>query len=263
MSATELKLQVFLCHASQDKLTAKELYEALNAEAWIDPWLDKAKILPGQDWRTVIEKAVEDSDAVIVCISTNSVGKEGFIQKEIRYAYDIALEKPEGTIFLIPLRLEEVTPPRGLRNLQWVDYFGSEKQDHFRSLLEALKLRYEQRLPVKFEEQLQKQQEEKERQEYEELKRKEQETVRRTMQERERKEAKERAKFEAERSADHEMAAENERYSREKSDTDIDDIIPKNHTATVIAFVTVLAAFCFCIFLALLWQYGDLIFRTP
>src|SRR5687767_10358285 len=109
-------LKVFLCHASQDKLTVRELYGALKAEGWIDPWLDKAKILPGQDWRTVIEKAVEESDVVIVCLSSLSVSKEGFVQREIKYAYDIALEKPEETIFLIPLRLDDCAIPRGLRS---------------------------------------------------------------------------------------------------------------------------------------------------
>ena len=63
------KLRVFLCHASQDKPAVRELYNALNREGWIDPWLDKAKILPGQDWELVIEKAVDDSDVVIVCLS--------------------------------------------------------------------------------------------------------------------------------------------------------------------------------------------------
>jgi len=43
------KLRVFLCHASQDKPVVRELYQRLNAEGWIDPWLDEEKLLPGQD----------------------------------------------------------------------------------------------------------------------------------------------------------------------------------------------------------------------
>ena len=37
----------------------------------------RKKLLPGQDWRTKIEEAVETSDAVIICLSNNSVTKEG------------------------------------------------------------------------------------------------------------------------------------------------------------------------------------------
>jgi formylglycine-generating enzyme required for sulfatase activity len=139
-------LRVFLCHASQDKPAVRELYNALKEEGWIDPWLDKAKILPGQDWEMVIEKAVEDSDAVVICLSSRSVSKEGFVQREIRYAYDIALEKPEETIFLIPLRLNDCIVPRKLRSFHWVDYFGSEKKSSYSDLLEALNLRYEQKM---------------------------------------------------------------------------------------------------------------------
>ncbi len=145
-------LRVFLCHASQGKPAVRELYNALKMEGWIDPWLDKAKILPGQDWELVIEKAVDDSDVVIVCLSGQSVTKEGFVQREIRYAYDIALEKPEETIFLIPLRLDDCNVPRKLRSLHWVNYFGADKENSYADLLEALKLRYGQKLDSEAEE---------------------------------------------------------------------------------------------------------------
>lgn len=42
------KLRVFLCHASQDKAIVRELYHRLNAEGWIDPWLDKENLLAGK-----------------------------------------------------------------------------------------------------------------------------------------------------------------------------------------------------------------------
>ena len=61
------KLRVFLCHSSQDKPIVRELYQRLNAEGWIDPWLDEEKLLPGQDWDMEIEKAVEAANAVIMC----------------------------------------------------------------------------------------------------------------------------------------------------------------------------------------------------
>jgi hypothetical protein len=39
------KLRVFLCHASQDQPTVRELYQKLLAEGWIDPWLDEEKLV--------------------------------------------------------------------------------------------------------------------------------------------------------------------------------------------------------------------------
>lgn len=152
MSESKHLLKVFLCHASQDKSSVRELSQRLYSEGWIDTWLDEKKILPGQDWREVIEEAVESSDIVIICLSSNSVNKEGHVQKELRYAREIALEKLEGSIFLIPLRIDECEVPRGVRFYQWADYFGEKKDETYNSLLEALKLRYEQKLNTKNEE---------------------------------------------------------------------------------------------------------------
>ena len=121
------KLRVFLCHSSQDKPIVRELYQRLNAEGWIDPWLDEEKLLPGQDWDMEIEKAVEAADAVIVCLSNNSVTKEGYIQKELRKVLDVADEKPEGTIFIIPVRLDDCPVPRRLKKWQYVDYFPDSR----------------------------------------------------------------------------------------------------------------------------------------
>ncbi len=109
---------------------------ALLKRDWINPWVDEKKLLPGQDWRLKIEEAVETSDAVIICLSNRSVTKEGYVQKELRYAREIALEKPEETIFLIPLRLDECNVPRGLRFYQWVDYFGEMKDEAYKALIE-------------------------------------------------------------------------------------------------------------------------------
>jgi hypothetical protein len=139
-------LKVFISYASQDKPVVQEFSRRLAGEGWIDPWVDEKKLLPGQDWRTKIEEAVETSDIVIICLSNNSVSKEGFVQKELRYAREIAFEKPDETIFLIPLRLDDCSVPRGLRFYQWGDYFEEKREDTYTALLEALKIRYEQKL---------------------------------------------------------------------------------------------------------------------
>ena len=139
---TSRKLRVFLCHASQDKPVVRELYQRLLAETWIDPWLDEEKLLPGQDWNLEIEKAVETSDAVVVCVSSVSVAKEGYIQKELRRALRIAEEKLEGAIFVLPVRLDDCEKPRQLKDKQFLDYFPDAQRDSaFEKLKLSLKLR--------------------------------------------------------------------------------------------------------------------------
>ena len=133
------KLRVFLCHSSQDKPIVRDLYQRLNAEGWIDPWLDEEKLLPGQDWDMEIEKAVEAADIVIVCLSNNSVTKEGYIQRELRIVLGIADFKPEDTLFVIPVRLDNCPVPRRLLMWQYVDYFlGDRKEWAYQRLLQSL-----------------------------------------------------------------------------------------------------------------------------
>lgn len=87
---------------------------------------------------------MESADVVIVCISNNSISKEGYIQKEIKKVLDISDLKPEGTIFIVPLRLEDCNPPRRLKAKQYVDYFPKQEQEHaVRKLFISLKVRAE------------------------------------------------------------------------------------------------------------------------
>lgn len=130
-------LRVFLCHASEDKAKVREIYQRLQADG-IEVWLDEEKLLPGQKWRHEIPKAVRNSDVILVCLSKRSTTKEGYVQKEISYALDIAEEKLENTIFIIPLRLEECELPGRLRRFQAANYFI---KDTYQRLLKSFQIR--------------------------------------------------------------------------------------------------------------------------
>ena len=136
------KLKVFLCHSSDDKAAVREIYQRLKAESWIDPWLDEEELFPGQDWGLEIEKAVEETDTVLVFLSDNSVTKKGYVQKELRMVLRISDYQPDGTIFTMPLRLEKCSVPRALSMWQYVDLFPeSRKNWAYGRLLGGLKLR--------------------------------------------------------------------------------------------------------------------------
>lgn len=141
MSTANHKLRVFLCHASEDKPIVRKLYKKLFAERWIDPWLDEEKLLPGQNFDLEINKATRDADVIIICLSNDSVMKEGYVNREIRRALDIAEEKLEGEIFIIPLRLDDCAPPfEQLKKLHWVDYF---ENNGYEKLIKSLVQRFE------------------------------------------------------------------------------------------------------------------------
>lgn len=123
------KTKAFLCHAHEDKLAVRNLYKKLKSDG-IDPWMDEEDILTGQDWKLEIKKAIRSTDTVIICLSKISVSKSGYVHKEIRESLEIAEEKPEGAIFLIPARLDECNVPEKLKPFNWADLFtdnGYEK----------------------------------------------------------------------------------------------------------------------------------------
>lgn len=121
----ERSLKIFLCHASADKPIVRRLYRYLKRYG-VQPWLDELDLIPGQDWQIEIPNAIYASDVIIVCLSKNSVDKEGYVQKEITYALDHAMEKPEGTIFIVPVKLEECNVPTRLTRYQWVDLYRED-----------------------------------------------------------------------------------------------------------------------------------------
>jgi len=134
-------LKVFLCHSSNDKPAVRELYKKLRAEPWIQPWLDEEDIFPGDDWNLEIQKAIKETDAIIVCLSKDSITKEGYVQREIKTALDYSDEKPERTVYIIPIRLEECTPPERLSKWQYADYFEGNHDRALQRLLVSLKRR--------------------------------------------------------------------------------------------------------------------------
>lgn len=133
------QLKVFLCHSSEDKSTVRELYQKLSAEKWIKPWLDDQSLTPDSDLDFEIREAMKASDVIIICLSKSSIRREGYMQKEVQMALDLAAEKSSSTI-IIPLRLEECNPPHRLRELRYVDYFPASQQERaFQRLLISLK----------------------------------------------------------------------------------------------------------------------------
>jgi MinD-like ATPase involved in chromosome partitioning or flagellar assembly len=116
------KPTVFISYAREDADQAQSLYDKLS-DAGFMPWLDKKDLLPGQDWQSIIEERIQESDFVIVCLSKKSVIKKGMVQTEMVWALDVVQSLPEGRVYLIPVRFDDCEVPRRLSRLQWVDLF--------------------------------------------------------------------------------------------------------------------------------------------
>jgi len=116
-------IKVFLSYAKDDAICARRLVQDL-ANMNIEVSYDENFLLPGQRWKIEIKKAIKKSDFFIALISSNSIAKRGFIQREMKVALDVLDEIPESDIYFIPVRLDECSPSHDkLNDIHWVDLF--------------------------------------------------------------------------------------------------------------------------------------------
>jgi TIR domain len=115
--------QVFVAYVEEDLALARRLRDGIAA-AGCTAWLDKDRLLPGQDWPRAIRRAVEISDAFVACFSPRSVAKRGQFHNELRWALECARLLPLEATFLVPVRFEACAVPRRIaEQVQYVDLF--------------------------------------------------------------------------------------------------------------------------------------------
>jgi hypothetical protein len=115
--------RVFVAYVAEDLKLARRLCASLE-RAGCAAWLDKDKLLPGQNWPRALERAIENSDAFLACFSPRSIAKRGQFQCELRYALDCAKRLPLERLFVIPIRFEACAVPQQISDqVQYVDLF--------------------------------------------------------------------------------------------------------------------------------------------
>ena len=133
---------LFISYAREDQAVAIDLYRKLKGMGF-RPWIDQEDLLPGEDWDLKIRKTVRTADFLLACLSINSTAKRGYVQKELKLALDVAEEVPEGSVFLLPLRLNECAIPERLAKYQYVDLYV---QGGFERLVRAISVQWNQRV---------------------------------------------------------------------------------------------------------------------
>jgi len=146
-SPTRRPLRAFLSYCREDLDDVTKLYERVS-DAGIDVWFDQIALLPGHDWKIEIESAVRRSDVVIVCLSQRAVSKTGYVQKEIREALQYAEEHPPGTVFVIPVRLDDCAIPLTLRHLHCVDLSAESGYEKLLLVLQQRSLQIDSERPT-------------------------------------------------------------------------------------------------------------------
>ena len=118
-------VEIFISYAREDEDAkfAERLYRDLSVEGLV-PWIDTKNLVGGERWKPSISKAIRESDYFIALLSNKSLGKVGFVQKELRIAFERQEEHPEDKKFIIPVRIDDCKiEDTRLRKLQRVDLF--------------------------------------------------------------------------------------------------------------------------------------------
>jgi hypothetical protein len=119
---------IFLSYAREDAEIAAKLYKDLS-RAGHEVWFDKVSLQPGQRWKPEIKKNIRHSKYFVALLSSNSVSKTGYVQKELHEALEILDEHPESEIYIIPVRVEDCEPSHlKLNDINWVDLFPSYEE---------------------------------------------------------------------------------------------------------------------------------------
>lgn len=79
--------------------------------AGCNPWIDKEKLIVGQDWWRAIERTIKVSDFCIFLFSNVSTTRRGYFNRELRFALEIEKNTPIGQTFVLPLQLDECKVP--------------------------------------------------------------------------------------------------------------------------------------------------------
>lgn len=101
---------IFLAHASEDKEYVRFLYKELKSKG-LEPWLDEVNLMPGEKWDNKIKEAIKKSRFFVACLSSRSISKNGYVQKELKVALSELEQKSANVVYFIPALIEDVVLP--------------------------------------------------------------------------------------------------------------------------------------------------------
>lgn len=97
--------QIFLSYSRANVEEARHIYDSLIEKGY-DVWFDEESLAGGQDWARVIEKEIRNSGVFLSILSKEALEKRGVFQRELRQALEVAEDMPPGSIYIIPVAVD-------------------------------------------------------------------------------------------------------------------------------------------------------------
>lgn len=126
----EFRYDVFLSHNQADKLRVRRLAERLRA-AGLRVWLDEWVIQPGDDIYLTIQRGLETSRTLVLCLSPAALGSDWV---SLERSTVLFRDPANANRRFIPLLMAECRLPDTLRRYKYVD-FRQETEAAFEELL--------------------------------------------------------------------------------------------------------------------------------
>ena len=122
-------MQVFISYSHSDSPLAARVSRALR-EAGLQVWNPEVNILPGDNWPAQVGRALEESDAMVVLLTPNSISSP-HVRAEMAYA--LGSKSYRNRLIPVAVGDREQLPrseiPWIVRKLHWVDLPNPESDD--------------------------------------------------------------------------------------------------------------------------------------
>jgi hypothetical protein len=115
---TNTQSHIFISYARRDGAKYAEALDCNLQKRGFRTWRDKRSIPPEKDFTAIIEKAIESSSYVVVCVTKDSKREDGLVRREIQYA--LLEGKP-----VLSARFEDIIPHVHIVNT-FIDFFKDE-----------------------------------------------------------------------------------------------------------------------------------------
>lgn len=122
--------QLFISYSRRDLPFVERLAADLK-QSGFEVWYDVSRLRGGARWRTEIQKAIKNSQFVVVVLSPDSVESE-WVEREFLFSSNLKRK-------IIPLLYRPCELPLNYLNLNYIDVRGENYQHNFGALLEAIK----------------------------------------------------------------------------------------------------------------------------
>lgn len=116
-SMSDTAPKAFICHASEDKSTARTIAFALRDMGAI-VWLDEWEIKVGESIVERVNTRIEACSHLVLLLSSHSVSKP-WVQREFSAALMRQLSERQVTV--LPVRLDEAEPPKIIGDIKYAD----------------------------------------------------------------------------------------------------------------------------------------------